>query len=256
MRKSIVVLSLVLLLIILSGLLIVEMNLREWRSDDLRPHYEYTVDISGLSGTESSGESRILVPIPANKEGEFVVTPSLEDPSFFKQLLQNYVFHTPEKYRKGIYFENTTEALNNKSLDGNWTTSVVNTKYGPMLEFRTNESVLEDISFSKIVVLEEVNNEDPINENYPILYPIISEISLAEEEQQYFKLVSRVIVYETYFNINDNISSDSVKIDVSLNVSPDATERNGNTGTYENELEAIVTGSGDFEKTVVLRSYL
>ena len=33
-----------------------------------------------------------------------------------------------------------------------------------MLEFRTNESVLADISFSKIVVLEQMDNEDPINE--------------------------------------------------------------------------------------------
>ncbi|HII79009.1 MAG TPA: hypothetical protein HA261_01015 [Methanosarcina sp.] len=50
--KKIITYFLILLLTVLTGLFIIEMNLRDWRADELRPHYEYTVKISGLSGTE------------------------------------------------------------------------------------------------------------------------------------------------------------------------------------------------------------
>jgi hypothetical protein len=245
----------ILLLIVLSGSCIVEMNLRDWRADELRPHYEYTVKISGLSGTEVSGTTEIIVPIPATKEGVFAITPSQEEPSFLKSLLQEHVFHTPEKYVRGIYFENTTESLDNKSLNGNWTTSIVNTKRGPMLEFRTNESVLADISFSKIVVLEQVNNEDPINENNPVLYPIASEVLLLGEDYQYFRLMSRVITYETYIEMSDNINTDAIKFDISLNVYPDVTERDGDKGTYKNNLDVVVAEYGELKKNATIETY-
>jgi hypothetical protein len=86
-KKIIIYLFLILLLIVLSGLYIFEMNLRDWRADELRPHYEYKVKISGLSGAEVLGTTIILVPIPATKEGVFAITPSQEEPSFFKNLL-------------------------------------------------------------------------------------------------------------------------------------------------------------------------
>jgi len=245
----------ILLLIVLSGLYIVEMNLRDWRADELRPHYEYTVKISGLSGTEVLGTTKILVPIPATKEGVFAITPSQEEPSFFKILLQEHVFHTPEKYIRGIYFENTTESLDNKSLNGNWATSIVNTKYGPMLEFRTNESVLADISFSKIIVLEQMDNEEPINENSPVLYPIASEVSLVGEDYQYFRLMSRVITYETYIEMSDNINSKAIKFDISLEVYPDVTERDGDKGTYKNKLDVVVVESGELKKNATIETY-
>ncbi|OED06743.1 hypothetical protein [Methanosarcina barkeri] len=247
-------------MIVLSGLYVVEMNLRDWRADELRPHYEYTVKIDGLSGTEVSGTTKILVPIPATKEGVFAITPSQEKPSFFKSLLQEYVFHTPEKYIRGIYFENTTESLDNKSLNGNWTTSIVSTKHGPMLEFRTNESVLADISFSKIVVLEQMNNEDPINESSPILYPIASEVSSVGEDYQYFRSMSRVITYETYIEMSDNINSKDIinkdiKFDISLEVYPDVTERDGDKGTYKNKLDVVVAESGELKKNATIETY-
>lgn len=231
------------------------MNLKEWRSDDLRPHYEYSVKISGLSGNEALKTTKILVPIPATKEGVFATTPSQEDPSFFKKLLQEYVFHTPEKYRRGIYFKNTTESLDNRSLDGNWTTSIVDTNYGPMLEFRTNEPVLTDISFSEFVLLEEVNYEDPINENSPILYPIASDVSVVEEDYQYFRLMSRVVAYETYISISDNVDSEAITFDIDLEVYPDYTERNGDKGTYKNNLNTIVAKSGEHQTNVTIQIY-
>lgn len=255
MKKIITYFFLILLLIVLSGLYVVEMNLRDWRADELRPHYEYTVKISGLSGTEVLGTTKILVPIPATKEGVFAITPSQEESFFFKSLLQEHVFHTPEKYIRGIYFENTTESLDNKSLNGNWTTSIVNTKRGPMLEFRTNESVLADISFSKIVVLEQMDNEDPINENSPILYPITSEVSLIEEDYQHFRLMSRVITYETYIEISDNINSKAIKSDISLEVYPDVTERDGDKGSYKNKLDGVVAESGELKKNATIEAY-
>jgi len=253
--KKIITYFLILLLIVLSGLYVVEMNLRDWRADELRPHYEYTVKISGLSGTEVLGTTKILVPIPATKEGVFAITPSQEEPSFFKSLLQEHVFHTPEKYIRGIYFENTTESLDNKSLKGNWTTSIVSTKHGPMLEFRTNESVLADISFSKIVVLEQMNNENPINESSPILYPIASEVSLVGEDYQHFRLMSRVITYETYIEMSDNINSKDMKFDIRLEVYPDVTGRDGDKGTYKNKLDAVVAESGELKKNATIETY-
>jgi hypothetical protein len=255
MKKMIITSFLILLLILLSGLYVVEMNLRDWRSDDLRPHYEYSVQISGLSGIEVSETTKILVPIPATKEGIFVTTPSQEDPSFFKQLLQEHVFHTPERYKRGIYFENTTETFDNRSLDGNWTISIVDTKYGPMLEFRTNESVLEDISFSDIVVLEHVNNKDPINESSPILYPIVSEVSLMGEDYHHFKLMSQLITYETYLVTSDNIGNGTINFDIDLEVYPDASERDGDKGTYKNELNAIVTELGQHKANATIQTF-
>ncbi|WP_440945894.1 hypothetical protein ACSAZL_17625 [Methanosarcina sp. T3] len=246
---------LIILLVVFSGLYIVEINLRDWRADELRPHYEYTVKISGFSGTEVLGTTKILVPIPATQEGVFAITPSREEPSFFKSLLQEHVFHTPEKYIRGIYFENTAESLDNKSLNGNWTTSIVNTKHGPMLEFRTNESVLADISFSKIVVLEQMNNEDPINENSPILYPIASEVSLVGEDYQYFRLMSRVFTYETYIEMSDNINIEAIKFDISLEVYPDVNERDGDKGTYKNKLDVVVAESGELKKNATIETY-
>lgn len=256
MKKITTYLLLILLLIVVTGLFIVEMNLRDWRADELRPHYEYTVKISGLSGTEVLGTTKILVPIPATKEGVFAITPSQKEPSFFKSLLQEHFFHTPEKYIKGIYFENTTESLDNESLNGNWTSSIVNTKHGPMLEFRTNESVLTDISFSKIVVLGQMNNKDPINENSPILYPIAGEVSLVGEDYPYFRLMSRVITYETYIEMSDNINSKAIKFDISLEVYPDVTERDRGKGTYKNKLDVVVAESGELKKNATIETYL
>jgi hypothetical protein len=255
LKKIIIYFFLILLLIVLSGLYVVEMNLRDWRAEELRPHYEYTVKISGLSGTEVLGTTKILVPIPATKEGVFAITPSQEEPSFFKSLLQKHIFHTPEKYIRGIYFENTTESLDNESLNGNWTTSIVSTKHGPMLEFRTNESVLADISFSKIVVLEQMDNEDPIYENSPVLYPIASEVSLVGEDYQYFRLMSRVITSETYIEMSDNINSKAIKFDISLEVYPDVTERDGDKGTYKNKLDVVVAESGELKKNATIETY-
>lgn len=72
------------------------MNLRDWRADELRPHYEYTVKISGLSGTEVWGTTKILVPISATKEGVFPITPSQEEPSFLKASCKS-MFSTRQK---------------------------------------------------------------------------------------------------------------------------------------------------------------
>lgn len=97
MKKIITYFLLILLLIVLSGLYVVEMNLRDWRADELRPHYEYTVKIDGLSGTEVSGTTKILVPIPATKEGVFAITPSQEKPSFFSKVSYKSMFSTRQR---------------------------------------------------------------------------------------------------------------------------------------------------------------
>ena len=124
-----------------------------------------------------------------------------------------------------------------------------------MLEFRTNESVLADISFSRIVVLEQMNNEDPINENSPILYPIASEVSLVGEDYQYFRLMSRVITYKTYIEMSDNINNKAIKFDINLEVYPDVNERDGYKGTYKNKLDMIIAESGELKKNATIETY-
>jgi hypothetical protein len=134
-------------------------------------------------------------------------------------------------------------------------TSIVNTKHGPMLEFRTNESVLADISFSKIVVLEHMDNEDPINESSPILYPIASEVSLVGEDYQHFRLMSRVTIYETCIEMSDNINSKAIKFDISLEVYPDVTKRDGDKGTYKNKLDVVIAEYGELKKNATIETY-
>ncbi|MDW7732318.1 MAG: hypothetical protein SCH66_07805 [Methanolobus sp.] len=213
-----------LMLIFISGVFLVETNLSEWRSDYRRYHYTYSVQIDGLSGREIEGTTTIMVPIPATKDGNFVTTPSQKDPSFVKSLLQDYILHTPESHKRGPYFESTTEALDDKSISGNWTTFIAETKDGYMLGFKTDESTLEDISFIKTVVVEYVDIFDPINTNSPILYPIenTSDISMVAYGDQ--TIYGSNPNYDSYVYLSDNLKEETIHFDISLEAYNDPTE--------------------------------
>jgi len=55
---------------------------------------------------------------------------------------------------------------------GGWTTFIAETEKGYMLGFRTNEPVLQDISFSADFVADYFDIFDPINKGSPILFPV------------------------------------------------------------------------------------
>jgi hypothetical protein len=249
-NKSIRYLLLLSVLIVAIGLYLIEMDMREWRSDDLRPHYEYTVQTSGLSGKETSGITYIAVPIPATKKGTFAIAPSQKDPSIFKRFLQDNVFHTPNKYKRGIHFENTTEALDDKSIDGNWSTSIIDTAHGKTLLLQTNSTVLHDIYFSKLVVLEEVNEKELFHQGNPILFPVenITEEKNLEIDDQHIKIQE----YDSYVNASENINNSNGTLIVRLDVYPDVSDRVGNVGTYQNQLETPLEHLSEWKTKVIV----
>ena len=180
----------------------------DWRSDGLRNHYTYSVDIRGLSGREAVGTTTVMVPIPATNDGDFVITPSQKDPSLIQNLTYEYILHTPESKRRGPYFANTTEALDDKIIEGvngYWTTFITKTDDGYMLGFKTNASILDDISFNRLVVVNYVDIFDPIYKNGPVLYPMtnLSEISTISYGDQ--EIYSPKPTYDSYAYLSDNI---------------------------------------------------
>ncbi|MDI9395408.1 MAG: hypothetical protein QM426_08350 [Euryarchaeota archaeon] len=253
MKKKYIFLTISLIFILLAGLYLIEMNMREWRSDYRRYHYYYEVEINGLSGREVTGTTEILVPIPATKGGEFVITPSQKEPSFLKSLLQEYILHTPKSHRKGPYFENTTETLDNKSIRGNWTTFIAETEESRMLGFKTNDSVLNDISLQENVVADYIDIFDPISKNGPILYPAlnISNTSLIAYGDQ-VKYDTNPM-YESYVYISNNVENGAIHFKVTLEGYNDPTEwPKKYRGSYLNYLVLDTSDRGKIEARVVL----
>lgn len=234
-----------------------ELNMREWRSDNLRYNYEYDVQINGLSGRESTGTTIVMIPIPATKDGEFVTTPSQKEPSFAKQLVQEYILHTPQSHRRGPYFKNTTEALDNKSIRGNWITFIAETEDGYMLGFKTNESILEDISFRKLVVVDYVDIFDPISKNSPLLYPTsnISKISMTPYGDQ--SVYSSNPSYESYVYLSDNIEKGTTHFRIGLTAKNDVTEWPFEyRGHYDNSIEITTNDTGKISVRAVLTQHM
>ena len=220
-----IVISIIFILIAGLFIYILDMNATVWREDGSRYHYVYGVEVRGLSGREAVGTTTVLVPIPATKDGIFVTTPTQEEPSFIQKLMHEYVLNTPERYRKGPYFENTTQKLDNKSINGKWTTFIAKIDDGYMLGFKTNESTLADISFEKeLVVVDYIDIFDPINRNGPILYPIwnLSEISTIPYGD-YLKYTSNP-TYDSYVYLSDNIEEGTTNFNVFFRAHNDPTE--------------------------------
>ena len=253
MKKKYIFLIISLTLILVVGLYFVEMNLREWRSDYRRYHYYYEVEIKGLSGRGATGTTEILVPIPATNDGEFVITPSQKEPSILKNLLQEYILHTPESRRRGPYFENTTEALDNNSINGNWTTFIAETEEVYMLGFKTNDSILKDILFRKNVVVEYIDIFDPINKNGPILYPAvnISNTSLIAYGDQVKYEANPT--YESYVYMSNNVEVGIIHFEITLEGYNDPMEwPKRYRGSYLNYLVMDTSDRGKIEARVVL----
>lgn len=127
-------------------------NFAEWDGYYQRDYYRYSVNISGLEGKIVNGTTKILVPIPANSNGKLVSTPAQKEPGLSQKFVHEYISHTPPEYRKGPYFENTSESFDNRKIDGNWISCVVDTEDGCMLCFQTNASVLENIYLKDNIV--------------------------------------------------------------------------------------------------------
>jgi len=201
----------------------VHQNAIDWRSDDERNSCFYRIDVHGLSGKEVTGTTIIMVPIPATKDGQFLTPPSQKEPTFVQMLVHEYISHTPENKRKGPSFQNTVELFDNNSI-GIWNTFIAETDDGYMLGFKTDVSTLEDISFGKTIVVDNIDIFDPINNNSLILSPLknLSSISILPYDNQ-MKYGSNP-TYETYICLSDNLRNESMRLEVALRCHNDRTE--------------------------------
>jgi len=244
-KKYSLLLGFLLVFIFTAGLFlyIADLNMTLWREDAQRDNYRYNVYVTGLSGRKAIGTTTVMVPIPATKDGKFVIAPSQKEPSFIQNLIYEYILHTPESKRKGPYFENTTEKLNNKLIIGNWTTFIAETNEGYMLGFKTDESTLTDISYGVTVVMDSVDIFDPIYKNGPILYPMrnISNISMTPYGNQ-VKYSSNP-TYESYIYLSDNIEEGVTNFYITLDVHNDPTKLPPKyQGSYFNYIGLKYTG--------------
>ncbi|MFZ3383349.1 MAG: hypothetical protein WA144_05435 [Candidatus Methanoperedens sp.] len=246
-KRYILLIGFLLVFIFIAGLfyyIVVDLNMVLWRESGQRDKYGYFVSVTGLSGREATGTTTVMVPIPATKDGKFVTTPSQKEPSYIQNLIYEYVLHTPEIYRKGPYWENTTETLNNKLIDGNWTTVIAETDKGYMLGFKTNKSTLTDIYFSVGVVMDSVDIFDPIYKNGPVLYPMrnLSNTSMIPYGNQ-VKYGSNP-TYESYVYLSDNVEEGFTNFNIILQVSNDPTKwAKEYRGSYLNTVYANTSSS-------------
>lgn len=254
-RGKLIFITLFLLFILLTGLFIhaLMLNANDWRERGQRYNYGYSVEVNGLSGKEVTGTTIIMVPIPATKDGEFVVPPPPKEPVLIQKLTDKYILHTPEECRNGPYFKNMTEIFDNKSIIGDWTTFVAQTEGGYMLGFRTNASTLKDISFGGEMVVDYIDIFNPIDTGGPMLYPVrnLSEIELVSYGDQ-VKYSSNP-TYESYVYLSDNLEGGIIHFSITLDAKNDPTEwPKEYRGSYLNQVWASVDGTGKIKVTAVL----
>lgn len=253
MRKRNILLIAIFLTLFVAGLWFhaIYMDAKDWR--DRGQHYNclYDVHVGGLSGRNVLGPTVIMVPIPASKEGKFFTPPTQKDP-YFTQKLMHELNNWPEEYRRGPYFENATEIFENKTIAGNWTTFIAETEKGYMLGFRTNESKLQDISYTADFVANYFNIFDPIKNGSPVLFPV-EEVSnnISVPYGKYTKYAS-IPTYESYVYI-----SDSRQGPISFFIHLDAHNDPGEwpreyRGQYLNEIETTVSGTGFIKVKAIL----
>lgn len=224
----------------------------DWRDRGQRYNCLYDVRVGGLSGRDVLGPTVIMVPIPATKEGKFFTPPIQKDPCFTQKLMHE-INNWPEQYRKGPYFENTTEIFDNKTIAGNWTTFIAETEKGYMLGFRTNESVLQDISFSTDFVADYYDIFDPINKESPILFPVenVSNSSVVPYGE-YTKYAS-IPTYDSYVYISDYRQGTPIYFYIHLDAHNDPNEwPQEYRGQYLNEIKTTVSGTGFIKVRAIL----
>ena len=228
-------------------------DMNEWRSDELRNNYNYEVRVTGLSGRHAVGQTIVMVPIPATSEGKLVITTHQKEPSFAQKLSR---LHYPKNRQNGPYFENTTPALDNRTIGGNWTTFITKTEDGYMLGFKTDESILEDIHIREFVVVDYVDIFNPINKNSPILYPVknILDVPMVPYGDQL--VYSSNPSYESYVYLSDNIEKGTTHFGISLSVKNDITEWPFEyRGHYDNSIGISTNSTGKINVTSVLAQY-
>jgi len=216
----------------------------DWRDRGQRYNCVYNVNVGGLSGREVLGSTVIMVPIPATKEGKFFTPPAQKDPCFTQKLMHE-INNWPERYRRGPYFENATEIFDNKTISGNWTTFIAETDKGHMLGFRTNDSRLQDISFSVDFVADYYDIFDPINSGSPILFPVenISNFSVVTYGK-YTRYASNP-TYDSYIYVSSYRQGMPVSVYIRLEANNDPGEwPKEYRGQYMNEIKATVSGTG------------
>lgn len=216
----------------------------DWRDRGQRYNCLYDVSVGGLSGRDVLGPTVIMIPIPTTKEGKFFTPPAQKNPCFTQKLMHE-INNWPEQYRKGPYFENSTEIFDNKTIAGNWTTFIAETEKGPMLGFRTSESRLQDISFSADFVADYYDIFDPINNGSPILFPIENVSNNFSIPYGEYSRYDSTPTYESYVYLSEYRQGAPIYFHISLDANNDPNEwPREYRGEYLNEINAIVRGTG------------
>jgi hypothetical protein len=133
------------------------------------------------------------------------------------------------------------------------TTFIAETDKGYMLGFRTNETRLEDISYSVDFVADYFDILDPINNGSPILFPVenISDISVVPYGE-YTKYASNP-TYDSYVYVSDNLEGGAVSFYVHLQANNDPNEwPREYRGLYMNEIITNVNTTGNIKVRAVL----
>jgi hypothetical protein len=218
----------------------------DWRDYGQRYLCIYTVKVTGLSGREVQGNTVIMVPIPASKEGKFFTPPAQKD-IYFSQKLTHKVFNWSDQSGKGPYFENATEIFDNqREIIGGWIPFIGETEKGYMLGFRTNETRLEDIYYSTSFVADYFDIFDPVNNKSPILFPVKNVSNISSVPYGKYTKYASYPIYDTYVHLSDNLKGgENISLFVYLSANNDPMEwPREYFGWYNNLLAAKVNDTG------------
>ncbi|AAM03954.1 hypothetical protein [Methanosarcina acetivorans] len=225
----------------------------DWRNDVQRYHCFYHVRVTGLSGREVEGTTVIMVPIPASKEGKFF-TPSPQKDIYFSQKLTHIVFDWNDKSGKTPYFENMTEKFDNKVLCNHWTSFIVESDKGYMLEFRTNDTRLEDIHCGVSLIGDYFDIFDPINNGSPMLFLVENLSNISSVPYGDYTKYTSYPTYDTYVYLSNNLNGgENVSFKIMLTTNNDPTEwPQKYVGKYSTILFANVNDTGYVKVSAIL----
>jgi hypothetical protein len=225
----------------------------DWREDVTRYYCSYEVEVTGLSGREVEGTTVIMIPIPASKEGKFF-TPSPQKDICFSQKLTHKVFDWADKSDKTPYFKNMTEIFDNKELCSHWTSFIAETDKGYMLEFRTNDTRLEDIHCGESLIADYFDIFDPINNGSPMLFPVENLSNVSSVPYGDYTIYASNPTYDTYVYLSDNLKGgENVFFEVYLRANNDPGEwPEEYSGRYKNILFTKVNNTGYVKVKAIL----
>ncbi|ADI75143.1 conserved hypothetical protein (plasmid) [Methanohalobium evestigatum Z-7303] len=201
------------------------LNFDMWRSADERNSCTYDVEITGLSDKNVTGNTTILVPIPATKSGDFLPAAEQEHPDFLQEQILRYILCTPESKISGPSFKNETVLLDKLSSGGYWDDFIAKKDGKIMMGFKTDNSQLHDIHFDRSIVVNHTDIFNPIYNGSLILYPYENLPKISMKPYGNRKIYAQYPTYESCVYLSDNLNKTTVDIEISITCYNDRTNR-------------------------------